>query len=235
MMLFYLLWKDALNFTYWCYTPDNNHDWGDNWNLEDFSLYSRDDPNDATSATDTSKFGSYLKWITNTGTLVSSFSSGSSKKQMIHYQSGNTGYPLVEERELETKLDSILEGTRIEKALIRPYPITTNGIVSYAEFDLNKAKFVLIIDTNLVHHTTTVTHPTTIFLPKLHFPVDGFKVEVTAGSFIHKYNKFLQVLERYHDIQIGNIKITVFNINEGKEDTISRSQNPLKGLTCGYL
>lgn len=34
---------NALNFTIWSYCADNNHEWGDNWNLEDLSLFSSDD------------------------------------------------------------------------------------------------------------------------------------------------------------------------------------------------
>ncbi|ETW00813.1 hypothetical protein, variant 1 [Aphanomyces invadans] len=33
---------NVLNYTLWCYTSDNTNQTGDNWNLEDFSLFSRD-------------------------------------------------------------------------------------------------------------------------------------------------------------------------------------------------
>ncbi|GMG56358.1 unnamed protein product [Ambrosiozyma monospora] len=141
----------------------------------------------------------------------------------------------VEEMELESKLLSILEGTRVSKALIRPYPIATNGTVSYAEFDLNKGKFVLIIDTDCDHNTNIAAHPTTVFLPNIHYPVDSFKVEVTAGSTTYKYNKFLQVLEWNHQVGIGNIKMTVTNVNEGEGESDNYSMNSLNCLTCGYL
>jgi len=41
-----------LNSTLWNYTPDNNNEWGDLWNLEDLSIFSRDqqkDPNEINS------------------------------------------------------------------------------------------------------------------------------------------------------------------------------------------
>jgi hypothetical protein len=41
-----------LNYTIWNYTADNNNDWGDLWNLEDLSIFSRDqqaDPEDINS------------------------------------------------------------------------------------------------------------------------------------------------------------------------------------------
>ncbi|MFZ5352024.1 MAG: cellulase family glycosylhydrolase [Bacillota bacterium] len=34
--------KNLLNYTIWCYAADNNNTWGDHWNDEDFSIYSRD-------------------------------------------------------------------------------------------------------------------------------------------------------------------------------------------------
>jgi hypothetical protein len=33
---------NALNYTIWTYTADNSHEWGDGWNLEDLSLWSKD-------------------------------------------------------------------------------------------------------------------------------------------------------------------------------------------------
>ncbi|KDO25237.1 hypothetical protein SPRG_09484, partial [Saprolegnia parasitica CBS 223.65] len=38
---------NLLSYTLWCYTSDNNNVWGDNWNLEDLSLFSRDQENKA--------------------------------------------------------------------------------------------------------------------------------------------------------------------------------------------
>ncbi|MFX1504193.1 MAG: hypothetical protein ACFFDH_24750, partial [Promethearchaeota archaeon] len=41
-MIFNALDANLLNSTQWNYTADNNNKWGDYWNLEDFSLFSRD-------------------------------------------------------------------------------------------------------------------------------------------------------------------------------------------------
>lgn len=52
--------NEQLNFTYWCYNPDNCHQWGDSWNLEDFSIYSMDD---LSKRKQFSRFEKYEDWI----------------------------------------------------------------------------------------------------------------------------------------------------------------------------
>ncbi len=51
-MIYNALDANLLNATQWNYTADNNNEWGDLWNLEDLSIFSRDqqlDPNDINS------------------------------------------------------------------------------------------------------------------------------------------------------------------------------------------
>lgn len=41
-----------VSFTLWCYTPSNSHAYGDQWNLEDLSIVSRDTPASVLPGTD---------------------------------------------------------------------------------------------------------------------------------------------------------------------------------------
>lgn len=51
-MYYNALDRNLLNSTQWNYTPDNTNEWGDQWNLEDLSIFSKDqqlNPNDINS------------------------------------------------------------------------------------------------------------------------------------------------------------------------------------------
>ena len=41
-MYYNALDKNLLNSTQWNYTPDNTNEWGDQWNIEDLSIFSKD-------------------------------------------------------------------------------------------------------------------------------------------------------------------------------------------------
>jgi hypothetical protein len=41
--------KNLLHAIHWNYTPDNDNTWGDQWNLEDFSIFSRDQQTDSSN------------------------------------------------------------------------------------------------------------------------------------------------------------------------------------------
>jgi hypothetical protein len=43
--IFKAIEKNLVNITLWNYTPDNTHQYGDKWNQEDLSIYSKDTPN----------------------------------------------------------------------------------------------------------------------------------------------------------------------------------------------
>lgn len=41
--LHYALEGNNISYSLWCYCNENSHEWGDNWNNEDFSIWSQDD------------------------------------------------------------------------------------------------------------------------------------------------------------------------------------------------
>lgn len=137
-----------LNFTYWNYNPDNNHQWGDLWNLEDFSIWSQDDVEEL-KYTDGN---SYHDWLSKnsvsslphaklplTGTsdgansiasTNESFSTPAVKKD-THKETG------FDEESRSSFTINMLSGVRCPKAIIRPYVSLCNGLVKHFEFDIN--------------------------------------------------------------------------------------------------
>ncbi|KAG7710883.1 hypothetical protein KL949_004317 [Ogataea haglerorum] len=213
-----------LNSTYWCYNSRNCHKWGDNWNLEDFSLYSKDDVDDKKNeywmragAYGTTTIGTYLEWITNSSSSLDTTSKKSEADE--------------EEIELENKVISLMNGTRAAAAVVRPYGVLVNGTVIFSEFDLKNVTFVMEIDTRVQSHKKA---PSVIYLPELHFPPGQFEVRVTNGTTSYRHNKFVQLVEWDHDVQIGNIRIEVSSY-AGQDDYDYGERGTLKALACGYL
>ena len=51
---------NLMNYTIWTYNPENIHQWGENWNGEDLSLWSLDDVGNATASIDDGKISLVL-------------------------------------------------------------------------------------------------------------------------------------------------------------------------------
>lgn len=155
-----LLRCSAMGLTDRC--QQNVHKWGDQWNGEDLSVYSKDDlplPSSSHSSDPTSSAAP------------------------THRKDSMTLPP--EAPESEGLLDKFHEtsGTdrlRAAPAYVRPYPIATHGnIVSYG-FDLKTCVFELRTTAN---STADESAPTEVFLPDYHFPADSTAVEVSAGRW----------------------------------------------------
>ncbi|VEU19406.1 DEKNAAC100129 [Brettanomyces naardenensis] len=230
-----------MNFTYWCYNPENNHKWGDNWNLEDFSVFSRDDAPDnfvdyssrgSASSSDT-KNSKYSEWITSQGTLTSTARSASSlKPARTLKEDGAVELEISMDSPVSSKLTSLIDGVRVPRALVRPYPVLINGVVVDASMNLSTGEYILQIDTS--KSTSIPGTPTVIFIPEIHFQEDNFEVSVTSGSTVFKYNSFTQVLEWYHDTSIGVIELKLNSISSPEREA-STTQKLIKLLTCGLF
>lgn len=169
----------AQGCTWWVYIADNCHEWGDQWNGEDLSIYSRDDlevPEEASGGEEVVGPEGLGKRLSVEGMSTTS-SAGSGAKL----------------------------GYRAAEAYIRPVPTAVNGRISSYGFDLKNATFHLELEAK---QATDVESPTEILLPRLHFPTGAAEVEVSGGKFeIRNDEAGRQCLKWWHGV--GEQKLVV--------------------------
>jgi hypothetical protein len=136
---------NLMNVTLWNYTADNDNVRGDQWNGEDFSIFSLDQ---------------------------------------------------------QSNKDDINSGGRALKAILRPYPVATNGEPLDISYDMNKKVFLYKF-----RHDIETTLPTEIFVPDYQYP-QGYRVEVSDGNWSKEDNS--QILKYWHSLErkIHQIKIS---------------------------
>lgn len=152
---------EANNFSYsiWCYNHENSHKWGDNWNNEDFSMWSKDD-------------------IKANIRMVEDFKINSNKITDLAIADdeppNNFGVIFSE---------SDLNGFRTLDSILRPFPMCINGKFQSAEFSINRECYQLKI------YSHGSQHGTMIFIPRYHFQVENCKIIITSGkmSYNPKY------------------------------------------------
>lgn len=186
---------NAFNHTMWCYNPENNHKWGDDWNLEDFSVFSKDDEPKAFSMKDSS--GKYTEWLT----YVSTASSSSSNSGTVTERKSEETLLVKSDRVAK----SLIDGIRAEHAVIRPYPLLVNGEVTTATLDLAKGTYHLEIDTSKTIRGRGRS-PTVVYIP------DWFKdckLRASIGTPTIKVGELLHVVEWQHPAHTGIITLDV--------------------------
>ncbi|KAF8301461.1 glycoside hydrolase [Clavulina sp. PMI_390] len=136
-----------LNYTLWGFNPHNSHEWGDNWNREDLSIWS---PYDV--------YHGPLHWNENELTAL------------IQPQADTASIP-TEER-LSLLDDFLTQGARAAKAFCRPYPIFTAGTPIRLEFSIETS--VMELDIQLPPPSKDATEAsspltTEIYVPYIHY------------------------------------------------------------------
>lgn len=179
----YALEGSNLSFSLWCYCTENSHKWGDSWNNEDFSIWSKDDVSGNQAAT---QFDVKLQ---NDSDVVSSFST------IPH---GHISEVSLEEK----KSAPFLNGIRALHAILRPYPLKVSGQFKNAEFDLTGKEYKLMIDSNV---EDSGSNHTLIYLPKIHFPMGQTSIKTTSGTFLYDPDK--QILRWSHETGIQTITL----------------------------
>lgn len=140
----------AQGCTWWVYTADNTHEWGDQWNGEDLSIYSRDDKE--IEAEEEVVTPASLQKTLSVEDMSSSTTAGEGK---------GIGY-------------------RAAEAYVRPVPVAVNGTISSYGFDLKTATFHLELEASKATEQeapTEVLLPRVHF-PKAEVEVSGGKWEI---------------------------------------------------------
>ncbi|AOA70086.1 GQ68_04631T0 [Komagataella phaffii GS115] len=217
----YALEGNNLSVTYWTYTSTNCHKWGDRWNNEDFSLWSHDD---RAASFDDDRFSLRSNFL---------YESEDDQTFTTTLSKSKDDFKVVQTREYHRGggYQSIWNGTRALKAILRPYPVFVNGVVKCCEYDLQGSKFQLTIDSDRVHSSTKAL--TEIFVPRVIFHPSKIKVSCSSGTFVYLGNDSVQVLRWDHDINAGDQEITIHLSDSDAELSEKVGNSRLRDLLCG--
>lgn len=231
--------NEQINFTYWCYNPSNSHEWGDYWNLEDFSIWSKDNTKNY-NFRDSSSYSEWLKInssesenVPRTGTsndddtLDESFSdhSNDSLSKTLLRESTHDFYSK------NVSTIDLSDGVRAATAIIRPSPQLVNGIVKFCHFDHRSKGFHLKI---LSKRPKNECFPDVITLPLYHYHNCNYKITVSHGKFKVYGNKVSQWIEWDHSDENGVVvELKVHLVGDGQGAHENECGGVLKGLACG--
>ncbi|PLW44054.1 hypothetical protein PCASD_04860 [Puccinia coronata f. sp. avenae] len=182
--------ENMLNYTLWTYCPSNSHQWGDLWNGEDLSLWSKDDAmyQSSTYAEKSSRHGKVLgrPFQYNYGAHSTGPTPNASALALNHHRTTDLSdsdlnrkgvYTPVDGMTSESSLDlsvmNLNDGARALPAFCRPFPVATVGIPTYFNFDIHTASFELTVEVNAdldgAAGWGNEELPTEIYVPAVHF------------------------------------------------------------------
>ncbi|BGP46084.1 hypothetical protein JCM10450v2_001924 [Rhodotorula kratochvilovae] len=176
--------NNVLNYTVWCYCPDNSHEWGDKWNGEDLSVWS---PDDAVKMVDgrsavaqrARRLGNVNpgegKGIHAKGDSTASSSSSSSVESGSVTPVDDPLHPI-----------NLNDGARALPAFVRPFPTKTVGTPTSIDFDIRSSKFKLEIRVD-ADDVADGNLPTEVYVPLAHYAASPSKVSyhVRAAAKLH--------------------------------------------------
>ncbi|KAI6992161.1 glycoside hydrolase family 5 protein [Hortaea werneckii] len=172
----------AAGLTWWLYTVENSHRWGDNWNGEDLSIYCREDralppPRaDLTASTyykdedaESDASGQKTKKNLNPSYSMSRTTTASSSST-----------PTTQQPQSQQQEQPNPPGYRAAQSYIRPHPTYTHGTLLAHSFDLRTCSFSLALTAS---SPTPQETPTELFLPEFHFPTGKTSVDISGGKW----------------------------------------------------
>ncbi|KAJ5124273.1 uncharacterized protein N7515_008098 [Penicillium bovifimosum] len=178
----------------------NDHEWGDQWNGEDLSIYSPDDlelPAGSTTRTNNPHSPAYSE-SQNSGDEAAVGPSNLKGALVTPSISSDRSQQSVQQK----------QGYRAAEAYLRPSPTFVSGKLETHAFDLKNCVFTLSLTAK---GPTTTAAPTEIYLPEFHFPETSIVVAVSGGKWdinVHEIQGIkLQHLRWWHGEGEQNIKI----------------------------
>jgi hypothetical protein len=197
----------ANGYTLWTYAAHNSHQWGEDWNGEDLSIFSMDDavPVSKAKLLPSATASSLSLDKTNSSSVDSTINPSNIsrlvKQPSISADSGSAAPN-------DSNNGDKTPGIRAAEAFIRPTPIVTVGSVVKYGFDLRNASFEFDLTTDRACTEDTCTE---IFLPDFHFPSDKAHVEVSGGKWMIELRdvegEAMQVLKWWHGEGDQRIKV----------------------------
>ncbi|OCF45059.1 cytoplasmic protein [Kwoniella heveanensis CBS 569] len=159
---------NCLNYTIWTYVPDHCHEWGENWNGEDLSLWSADDiPRDSLSVNYKSSDPN-SPVIGHSAGLNTNATSSSATLTVSRPQTPKV--PLspasIDAGDITPSL--LLDGSRAIAAFCRPFPMATVGAPERMDFDIATSTFKLSVRVKS-NDVSSKQVATEIYVPYVHY------------------------------------------------------------------
>ncbi|TKY90483.1 hypothetical protein EX895_000481 [Sporisorium graminicola] len=196
--------KNVLNYTVWTYCPDSSHEWGDDWNGEDLSIWSQDDIKGAES--ESSSQSSIRRRPSTSSTSI-----GRSKRltSLTALSSGLTSTSSLHLPELvpgdgEYNAPNLLNGSRAAAAFCRPFPVATVGTPASIDFDIKSSEFTYAVDVTAAE-LDKVGLATEIYLPFLHYGADGVAAAASGDLGNRRDNNAAQRWARKQEKKIRSV------------------------------
>ncbi|KAI1007109.1 Glucosylceramidase [Podosphaera aphanis] len=213
-------------YTLWLYMSENKHQLGDQWNGEDLSIVSLDDPilpqDPVLSTTSHDALADIGR--------ENSHNAGNKFRDEGNINPANLSGTLQTPSISSKNPDSLPEltrapGFRAAEAFVRPSPFAARGKIIQYGFDLRNRIFTLRVQ---APEPTDEGLPTEIFLPAFHFPKDHCDIEVSNGKWEivtdgDKKSGTIQILRWWHVGGEQNIKIT--GVEQRLRNTASSGEN----------
>lgn len=178
----------------------SSHQWGDNWNLEDLSLWSPDDtkagaPEDGAPrvkqvepAETVIARPDFERSPSTQGLMSPSASSGLDTVGAASSASAPStaaARPLGQRFHLDR--DVLTNGARAVGAFSRPFPAATFGVPKRVDFDIKRASFKLTVEVPAGDAMAADGPPTEVFLPWVHYAsVERFAADPAAPPVVFR-------------------------------------------------